>query len=351
VKILYLYSEIMGYQIPVLRKLAKTYSAEVNVIHWDDKRLTPYIPKETENVNFYKRSSFDTYLLDKFAMEMSPDIVYISGWQDLGYLPIARKLKQMGKPVVVGFDDQWTGSVRQYIGSALLRLFFRKWHFSHAWVAGPYQYEYARKMGFERNKIIFNLLSCNIDVFSHGVESLLFKAEKYPKLFLYVGNFRKIKGTDILIEAYSIFRDEYKGDWGLLCVGNGPMESLLASQSGIEVKGFSSEDELVEISKMCGAFILPSRFDQWGVVVHEFALTGLPLILSENVGSCPMFLINGHNGYKYRNNSARDLAGKMKIISSMSPQVLLKMGYMSNRLGASITPSSSAASLISVIYS
>lgn len=39
-KILYLYAEIMGYNIPVLNILSKKYNAEVTVVSWK-KKLAP----------------------------------------------------------------------------------------------------------------------------------------------------------------------------------------------------------------------------------------------------------------------------------------------------------------------
>ena len=37
-----------------------------------------------------------------------------------------------------------------------------KKYFSHGWVAGIYQFEYDRKLGFEKDKIIFDLYSADI---------------------------------------------------------------------------------------------------------------------------------------------------------------------------------------------
>lgn len=350
-KILYLYTEIMGYQIPVLTELVNIHKAEVHVIHWDSEKLTPYIPPEINGVTFHKRSIFNKYSLQRFAENFDPDLIYVSGWQDCGYLPVVISLRKKGKPVVVGFDDQWKGTLRQYIGSAFIKYYLKRRCFSHAWVAGPYQFEYARHFGFAKDEIIFNLLSCDVDTFGTAAENLDNKLQQYPKRFLYVGNFRPIKGTDILIEAYELYKSKYDGDWSLLCVGNGPLESLLNASSGIEVKGFSTSDELVELTKDAGAFILPSRLDQWGVAVHEFAVAGLPLILSENVGSHPVFLIDGYNGYKYRNNSPDNLARTMKSISDMTAQELVAMGHRSHNLASYINPGTSAASLVSVLYS
>jgi len=40
-KILYLYTEVMGYTLATINELRQT-GAEIHLVHWDDKKLTPY---------------------------------------------------------------------------------------------------------------------------------------------------------------------------------------------------------------------------------------------------------------------------------------------------------------------
>lgn len=349
-KILYLYTEIMGYQIPVFKELIEGYGAEIFVVHWDQKKLTPYSPQQIPGLTLLNRSEFSNYeeILD-LALLINPVLVYISGWQDKAYLKVVEHLRLQSIPIVVGFDDQWKGSFRQMLGSLLMRFRWVKKYFTHAWVAGPYQLEYATRMGFSKRNIIFNLLSCDADKFDVFTERLSNNSAETSHQFLYVGNFRNIKGTDILVEAFQIYRNKYRGKWSLLCIGNGDLESLIKDNGAIIRLPFSGVDELVNYAKNSSAFIMPSRHDQWGVAVHEFALAGLPLILSENVGSHPVFLIDGYNGYLFKNNSADDLAEKMYLVSQKNDKELSVMGARSRGLGLSITPQMSAASLMSVL--
>jgi len=349
-KILYLYTEIMGYQIPVFKDLIESYGAEIFIVHWDKKKLTPYSPPSIPGLTLFDRFQFSSYkeILD-LALSINPDLVYISGWQDKAYLKVVERLRLQSIPIVVGFDDQWIGSIRQILGSLLMRLRWLKKYFTHAWVAGPYQLEFAARMGFPKRNIIFNLLSCDVNKFNTHDERVLDNAIKGPCQFLYVGNFRSVKGTDILVEAFKIYRNKYCGKWNLVCVGNGDFESLIKEDGAIIRLPFSGVDELVNCAKNSSAFIMPSRHDQWGVAVHEFALAGLPLILSENVGAHPVFLIDGYNGYLFKNNSADDLAEKMYLISQKNNEELAIMGSRSHGLGLSITPQMSSASLMSVL--
>lgn len=344
-KVLFLYSEIVGYNISLFRELTEHYNSCVYVIHWDKNKLKPYIVEAIDNVFYYNRSNFNNNELYNFALELSPDIVYVSGWMDRGYLPVSAKFKQNNIPVVVGFDDIWEGTLRQRIGALLFPYFFKK-YFSIAWVAGPYQYEFAKKMGFRNSQIIFDLLSADSNVFDKLKTDILIKSRS----FLYVGNFRFVKGTDILIEAYKIYKTQFGGNWNLNLVGTGNEVKIEDYIDGLKVYPFAGSKELVNYANISSVFILPSRHDQWGVVVHEFASLGMPLILSDKVGASSTFLIEGFNGFKYNHSSAFELAKLMYKFSTMDEIQFNKMSIASTILSTRINSRTSAANFLSALY-
>ena len=349
--VLYLYSEVMGYNLPIFDQLANHYGASVAVIHWNNKKLTPFKPTALNGVVFHDRSNFTSSSeMIEFADKFNPNIVYISGWQDKGYLPVVQHLKRKNIPIVMGLDSQWNGTLRQQAGAQLIRNIYKNRYFSYAWVPGPMQYEFASRIGFASNEIITNLLSCNSDLFSQAYADLNgSKAVSYPKKFIFVGRFSPHKGIDILIDAFRIYRNEYRGDWELACFGNGPLDGLLSKHPEITTYPFLSQAELINHAKSAGAFILPSRYEPWGVAVHEFATAGLPLILSDRVGARSQFLIEGFNGYAFCADSAQNLALKMHTLAQNEEHELIEMGRRSNRLAQHITPEITSASLMSVL--
>ena len=347
--ILFLYSEIVGYNIPIFRILTENHQYKIHIIHWDKKKLKPYTPPHIEGVQYYRRSDFNSKSLINLCTTISPDIIYVSGWMDKDYLSACRFFVKKNIPVVCGLDDQWHGTLRQHLGSLLLKLIGRK-YFSHAWVAGTYQYEYAIKMGFKKKNIIFNLLSCDTNLFRQALDIKNNKENKNStKSFLYVGNFNSIKGTDILIDAFKNYREKLGGTWHLICVGNGEYSSLLENNKNVELINFSSQQALLEICKRSDAFILPSRHEQWGVVVHEFCTAGLPMILSENIGSRPTFFIENFNGFTFRGNNPLELAKIMKKIEQLPEDQLILMGKNSHLLSQRITSEISASSFLSIL--
>lgn len=349
-KILYLYSEIGPYNIPVFKCLTQSHGATIHVVHWDHKKLKPFVPPSIEDVSFYKRSQYSPDRIFELAQAIDPDVIYVSGWMDKGYLPTARRFRTRGIPVVAGFDDQWVGNLRQRTGVLAFRLYLWR-YFSHAWVAGPRQYEFARRLGFDSRHILYDLLTCDYYLFDEIAETRREMRSSYPRSFLYVGNFRAIKGTDVLVEAYKSYHKTFAGDWTLICVGNGELRHLLASEPGIEVIDYMDQREFAKLCMRAGVFVLPSRHDQWGVVAHEFAAAGLPLLLSDNVGAKATFFIEGFNGISYSGNSANDLSRAMAVFSKKADSELRQMGENSRKLAGRITPATSAANLISVASS
>lgn len=347
-KILYLYSELMGYQIPILKEYVTKYNAEVHVIHWDHKKLTPYRPPLFDNVYYYNRSEFTVNQLKKFVLNTKPDIVYISGWMDKGYLAAVWPLRKIGIPVVCGFDDIWFKTLKQKIASIVFPI-FRKLFFSHAWVSGPYQYEFAKRLGFKNNEIIYNLYSADLEIFNNAyTESIKNKKKKYPHRFFYAGRFENVKGLDILIKAWKEISEQRK-DWELYIIGNGSLHDYIASNKDIIVLDFMQPEILVNEIENSGCYILPSRFEPWALVLHEFSAAGLPIICSDICGAAPVFVTPGYNGFTFKTGNVKDLVRKMiKIINSSDAELIL-MSENSHKLGQKITPEISAASFMSVL--
>ena len=64
------------------------------------------------------------------------------------------------------------------------------------------------------------------------------------------------------------------------CSGGGtfPVDTKILN---IENKGFIQPKYLNDLLLNSSALILPSRYEPWGVIVHEAAAAGLPIIISD----------------------------------------------------------------------
>lgn len=87
----------------------------------------------------------------------------------------------------------------------------------------------------------------------------------------------------------------------LVLAGSGPEGERLAGLAGslgvrLVLAGDVPHDRVIETYVAADVFVLLSDREPWGVVVNEAAACGLPLVLSDRVGSAPDLLRDGENG-------------------------------------------------------
>lgn len=341
--ILYFYAEMVPSWLPTFAALVEDHGSQVHVVHWDHKRKTPYAPPAMEGVTFYQRSQLDTVSLMALIERLDPAVIFVSGWMDSGYLKAIWHVGH-GRPVITGFDDWWTGSLRQWIGALVPRALRRRL-FTHAWVAGPRQYEFAKRIGFRDREIVHNLLTADTNVFS-GVH--IRPVSERAKTFLYVGRFSPEKGITTLMAGFRHYREQLGGSWGLRCVGNGPMAALIASCPGAELIDFVDPPSLAAIHRNSQALVVPSDRDFFPLVVQEAAASGLPILWSSNVGCATTFCLNGYNGYDFPAGDAETLAAQMLAFEQLPVDRLTSMGRNSRMLSLRNSPEICAASLMSI---
>lgn len=346
-KIVYLYAEIMSYNVAIFREYTQNHNAEVHVVCWDIQKKTPYKPPQIENVFYYGKSDFNSKTLVEFVKSLNPIIIVTSGWMDKFYINACKKLRELRVPILAVSDTQYYGTIRQRLGIYYFKFFYKS-AFTHLWVAGPLQFEYAKRLGFKNNEIIFNFLSADLSIFCAFYDKTInLKKNNYPHQFLFVGRFAPEKGLNVLLDAWNAIED--KKDWKLKVLGNGPLKEQLQNHDDIKVIDFVQPEEFENIIKQSGCLLLPSIKEPWALVLHEFSAAGLPIIASNVCGSIPYFLINGYNGFVFENKNFNDLKQKMEKIIQLSDSELFSMGVNSNRLGQRITPEIVAFNSLSVV--
>ncbi len=347
ITIVYLYAEIMGYNVAVFKEYISNHQAEVHVVHWDQKKKTPYVPLELDNVFYYGKSQFDNTSLLQFVLKLQPDIIFTSGWMDRDYLKICLKLRQKPFPIIAISDTSYNRSWRQKLGSIYFKLFYRK-AFDYLWVAGPYQYEYGKRLGFRNSEILFNSLTADLPYFNSIYQSTKAnKKKKYPHQFLFVGRFANEKGLELLIEAWD--KVQYKKDWTLRFVGHGPLKAQIPQQRTVEIHDFVQPDEFESLVAQAGCLILPSTKEPWALVLHEFAAAGLPIICSDACGAAPVFVVSGYNGYTFPTTKVHLLQEAIQKIINTSDEDLVLLSNRSHQLGQRIDPETTAANSLSVL--
>lgn len=325
-----------SYTRDCLAALRNKHGTEILAVHHAPKSETPFDQSPLAGVAAcMPRNAFQTPgQLAETLLEWRPDAVYVSGWQDRGYLKAARLLKKRGVRVICGMDTQYTASVRQHLAAVASKSIFHS-AFDVMWVPGARQALFARKLGYGGANLWSGYYTCDPGKFLTATPS-------HPELrdsFVFVGRYLHRKGLDILLEAYSRYRDISKGTpWDLVCLGSGPLEASLQGREGVRNLGFQQPGALPGLLASCGAFVLPSRREAWGVVVQEAAAAGLPLICSDAVGAADHLLREHLNGYVFASENTRELAALLKRVSQSPPETRKQMGAVSQQLSQQYSP-------------
>lgn len=319
---------------------------EIVVVHFDrlNKEQISQTISQDIPARFIKRSSLDRKGLLRILQADMPSIVYISGWVDKDYLYCAKKYRAINKnvSVVCGIDDQWKGTLRQHLGVIYFTIFYRN-IFNFMWVSGKPQYHYAERFGYNHSSIIGDLLSAQTTVFHEKTEP--------SRRFVFVGRFVRVKGLDVLLTAYKSLPEIIKKNWSLVLIGDGPERDMIREfcrdEENIYIKPFMSQEELLKDLKQGGVCCMSSRFESWGVAIHEMAILGYPLIVSSACGAATEFLISGYNGYLFRSEDSKSLCDALKRMACLPDETLKLFSSRSSALGRRINNEYSAFSLLS----
>lgn len=122
-----------------------------------------------------------------------------------------------------------------------------------------------------------------------------------PVTILFCGQMIRRKGVDVLLQAFEqVIQSGLEAR--LLLVGReAELPQMLATlapevQQHIEFAGFQAPDDLPQFFQRADLFVLPSRYDGWGVVVNQALGAGLPIICSDAVGAAYDLIEPGING-------------------------------------------------------
>ena len=126
--------------------------------------------------------------------------------------------------------------------------------------------------------------------------------------------------------------------WELHCVGTGEKFDARLKHEKVFHHGFLQPAELEPLILDATAFVIPSLFEPWGVVLHEMAAAGLPLITSDAVGSATTFVSEGVNGWSYASTDKVGLAHRLKRFYALSDDDVFQMGDESHRISQCISP-------------
>lgn len=346
-KFLVLYEELASYFLNCLNHLAQTSDCKILLYM---KQINPVAPFNFDhvhkNITIVEREKISEQEFIQSIKAFDPDLTYVSGWMHKPYLRAIKHLKL--KNVIIGFDNQFTGSLKQTLGAIYFKLTLRS-YFKGAFVPGKSQRTFAQKLGFSDDQIALNVYCCDHELYSKFYEQAHTEKQKhFPKRLIFVGRYVHEKGINTLWQAFIELQNETPNEWELWCLGKGIIDPI--SHPKIKHLGFIQPKDLLPTIQQTGVFVLPSFFEPWGVALHEFAAAGFPIISTHNVGATEVFVNEGRNGFLVDSNNKTSLKTALKKMLSLTDNDLLKMGEESVDLSKKITPEIWKQSLLKLVH-
>ena len=202
--------------------------------------------------------------------------------------------------------------------------------FDAALVGGAPQKRYFTSLGLPEDRIFIGYDAVDNDYFFQKAAEIRARSDEgrlhyeLPEhYFLSLGRFVAKKNLEILLQAYRKFLDatpdskthlvmvgagEEEPNLQRLCqelrlltyhpaeIGRpetGGMTSPAPKKPGVHFFGFRQVEENPRFYALADAFVLPSVYEEWGLVVNEAMASGLPVVVSETAGCVEDLLENG----------------------------------------------------------
>lgn len=297
-KVLFVWPGLTGYMGDCWRELASRDGIDLKIaVDLSDKCFGGNFSAS----DVLRNLDWNPATLQNDTLDWHPDVLFTVGWHNKACRSAVEAFPEARK--VCCFDMPWEWRFRKVAARFVLWRYLRR--FDAAFVPGVIAAKYARWLGFNDGNIFKGLFSTDITRFA---------AHNGGGGFLFLGREVSDKGVDVLRKAYELYKGN-GGKWAL---------SVVSNASPSEVAKYYSEAD---------CFILPSRWEPWGVVLAEAAAAGLPIICTDKCGA--RFEVVRDNGVVVKSGDAGALAAAMHKIENMSADARLSMGAKGKALAQS----------------
>jgi glycosyltransferase involved in cell wall biosynthesis len=336
VRIAVLMTGLTAYQDSCFRELA-SLGNELLLVHPQSMAYAPfddsYFSGAVQRIVWDEQMPSASDLLPAIE-DFQPDAIIMWSWDGKGYRRVMREWR--GRALRIMFSSNfWRGTLKQYAGLLVHRVYVNPL-FDCVWVPGERSELFARRIGFDGKAIIRGANSADTPLFDRGARTAEELASR--RRFIFTGRLIWHKAPTMLARAYAAYRQQVDDPWDLHVVGDGPLRVEFDDLEGVEWHGFVQPKELASMMHESSCLILPSHVEWYGVVVHEAAAAGLPLICSDGVGAAPHLLQDGFNGWTIAAGDQEGLTAAMVRMSTASPERLAVMSEGSRALGSRLTP-------------
>ena len=175
-KVLFLYSELSEYSVNCMNHFAKkNRNTLLNIVHWKINDEAPFKFNFDKSIHLFQKNKID---LNSFFQKLQPDLVLVSGWMDKDYLNILKN-RSFSFSSVLLFDNYWSGSLKQKMGSIFFKFFLKK-RFNFCWIPGEIQRNFALQLGFNNQEINLGFYTTDLSFLKNIIKIIIIR-KQFPK--------------------------------------------------------------------------------------------------------------------------------------------------------------------------
>lgn len=144
------------------------------------------------------------------------------------------------------------------------------------------------------------------------------KSDLLAKRVVSIGRYAYDKGNDMLLQAWSIIEKKHP-DWTLDIYGNGNREPYQQQieELGIDRARCNLNGPISDVKKeylSSSVFVLPSRFEGFGLVIIEAMACGVPVVAFDCENGPRSIIADGETGFLIPPFDINDLADKVLLL-------------------------------------
>lgn len=283
-----------------------------------------------------------------------PDLCIVTGWDNRTYFAALLEAKKNSVPISCISDSTYNDVPRNAVKEKIKSIIIDP--FDAFLVAGSLSKDYLTGLNvkapiFQPWDVIDN------NYFSDSVNKFLEhkRPDHLPKKYLLcVSRFIEKKNLISLIESYKNYINKNKfSELSLVMVGSGPLKSNLEQAASdllnnkIHIFSFAQYDQLPEFYAFSHAFILPSKSDQWGLVINEAMASGKPVIVSNRCGCSADLVKDGVNGFVCEPLNV-SIEEKIRSIDALNESQLKKIALLNKSILESFSLEKFSESVIGI---
>lgn len=251
----------------------------------------------------------------------------VGGWGIPAFNRLADEVRHRGGRVICMVDNSFVLSAKEIVKAIRFRLKLRK-TYDGFFVPGKSGRRLLRFYGVPDEKIAEGMYSADESLFTPGPP-----LSKREKKIIYVGQLCERKNVKRMCEAF--LNAVASAGWTLEMYGSGPLrgelEGISARCPQIRVHDFLQPEELAAKYREARVFCLPSVEEHWGLVVHEAALSGCFLLLSDVVGAAEDFATK-ENAALFGAEDLKAMTAAFKRVMTMDDETLDRAGEISVKM-------------------